>query len=74
MQSTRINLPAVALADVSPPQLGWRVREWSRAVSCSRWQVYDMIREGTLAASRIGRMTIITESPASFLARHRVRQ
>lgn len=57
---------------LSPPQGGWRVLPWSRAVGVSRSAFYNLLgSEEEPKTVKLGSARIVTESPTQYLARIR---
>ncbi len=48
---------------------GWRIRDWCRAVSIARSTYYTVDADAAPTSVIVGRMHIITESPAEWLRR-----
>jgi hypothetical protein len=52
----------------APTKAGWRPDEWSAATGLSRGYFYKLLRAGKVEVVKAGKATIVTTSPADFLA------
>ena len=48
-------------------KVGWRTREWARAVGVSRSYACQLIAEQKIRSVKIGAMRIVVTSPAEYL-------
>jgi hypothetical protein len=51
-----------------PTKAGWRPNEWAASTGLSRSKTYQLVKAGRIQAVRASRVTIITTSPAEYLA------
>ena len=54
---------------IAPTKAGWRPNEWTRDTGLSRASPYRLLRDGKVKFVKSGGATIITTSPADYLAR-----
>ena len=47
---------------------GWRVDEWTADTGLSRSLTYNLLKAGRIEAVKLGKVTVITTSPANVLA------
>jgi hypothetical protein len=52
----------------TPTKAGWRISEWARDTGLGRSSVYNEIKAKRVKAVKSGSATIITTSPAEYLA------
>jgi hypothetical protein len=54
-----------------PTKAGWRISEWTADTGLSRSLTYNLLKSGLIQAVKVGKVRVITTSPAEFLAGYR---
>jgi hypothetical protein len=50
------------------PRVGWRPKRWADEADLSRSKTYQLIKDGTIKAVKVGAARIIITPPAEYLA------
>lgn len=61
-------MPKILESRDEVPRAAWHIEEWCRAAGVGRTLTYKLLREGRIAARKLGARTLITTDPADFVA------
>jgi hypothetical protein len=50
------------------PRAGWRPKRWADEADLSRSKTYQLIKDGTIKAVKVGSARVIITPPAEYLA------